>query len=811
MPKRSKGLSTNTEMTSATRATSRGSALSDRLPRAALELDLTTLAHYLTRTHPEPYRRGGGRVAFNARLARLRASIPAAGLTREAFLRHVAPLVASLGDGHTTIYLPATTAEVNRRVWVDLDLAGEEVFVRRSYGANATSLVGRRLVAVEGVPLQILADRMEKLRGADNSTQNWVHLMDAFRESRWLARLLERPALPTSLRLSLRDADGGAVQEHRVPVGPQAPTPVSEPKSRFTIPKPNAAGIAWTILDGGEQGAVALLRISSLMRYREAFEVWRKAGFQANLGSHLDTVALAAVGKASFASLKAVGAKIAAIPSATETLLALRRAMVKGKVTRLIVDVRDNRGGNSFFTAIAQAVLFGPETLDEATPSYQVPRISSLYFENYKRRSVTQELRRRGLRRLGDYDFSQFFRYRARGKISKERKESVLAEAKGYSPTFARFVESPEGRRGIAPRHIAVVTSARTYSAAFGLATMLYRRGAQVVGVAAAQAGNCYIDSLGYRLQHSGLQGTISYKKSVRFPDDPRVGESLSPDYPLRYRYLAARGFDPHASLRLAQEALTHATEDRTLKRAPKVRWRGKSDGALALLTARFRLEEVEGKAAGTETKRGSRRRLLRILEWVYRRSRHDRRSCQARSDALSILAGNERGERSRCVEYALVLAQAFRAMGYCARVVWLQGKSAHVLAEVWAPWLNKWVLADGQFAAVVQRSGKLLSALEVVNALRKDKGVGLQSLLFGRRDPRYLRWLSAYTESLMVPLDMSYGHAFDRLLVWPLEPSKAARKTRPWRKPSYLRQTHYLIAKKPAWLYPSCQFEAKR
>ncbi|MBW2735038.1 MAG: hypothetical protein JRH20_21870 [Deltaproteobacteria bacterium] len=32
------------------------------------------------------------------------------------------------------------------------------------------------------------------------------------------------------------------------------------------------------------------------------------------------------------------------------------------------------------------------------------------------------------------------------------------------------------------------------------LAVMLYRRGAEVVGVASSQAGNCFIDSLGYTL-----------------------------------------------------------------------------------------------------------------------------------------------------------------------------------------------------------------------------------------------------------------------------------------------------------------------
>ncbi|MEZ4573269.1 MAG: hypothetical protein R2849_23720 [Thermomicrobiales bacterium] len=45
---------------------------------------------------------------------------------------------------------------------------------------------------------------------------------------------------------------------------------------------------------------------------------------------------------------------------------------------------------------------------------------------------------------------------------------------------------------------VTVLTSARTYSAGFDMAAMLYKHGATIVGAPSSQAGNCFIDTLRY-------------------------------------------------------------------------------------------------------------------------------------------------------------------------------------------------------------------------------------------------------------------------------------------------------------------------
>ena len=50
-------------------------------------------------------------------------------------------------------------------------------------------------------------------------------------------------------------------------------------------------GVAWQqLVSKAHDRSVAVLRIGSMMRYREAFEVWRSTGYTANLREHLSEV-----------------------------------------------------------------------------------------------------------------------------------------------------------------------------------------------------------------------------------------------------------------------------------------------------------------------------------------------------------------------------------------------------------------------------------------------------------------------------------------------------------------------------------------
>jgi hypothetical protein len=80
----------------------------------------------------------------------------------------------------------------------------------------------------------------------------------------------------------------------------------------------------------------------------------------------------------------------------------------------------------------------------------------------------------------------------------------------------------------------------------------LYKAGATLVGTPSSQAGNCFGDTLQFRLGNSKLSGSVSHKYFDMFPDDPEMGRVLRMHHQLTYEKLKSYGFDPNAEILFA-------------------------------------------------------------------------------------------------------------------------------------------------------------------------------------------------------------------------------------------------------------------
>lgn len=762
-----------------------------RLSQAAARADVRQLAQLLAAAHPDPYLRGGGRVAFHRRVQRALASIGPEGVAVRQLLGLLRPVVASVQDGHTTIGLPRQRRLSLPHTRIDFEVIDDQLRVRRVYDESQRFALGAALESVAGVAVGDLVERMKDLRGYDNSVSNWVHLASALGAPDLVAALLQVEQAPDPLALAVTLADGAT----RTLSLPWTTTPPGDPlaaSSRIELPTANAAGLAWGLMGDGDD--IAYLRIDSMMRYREAFEAWRATGYTQNLGEHLTNVARAALGSEPPAG---VDERIAAVPSATELMQSLVAAAARANAHTLVVDLRDNSGGNSYITFIVLYALFGYEVLRDAEWGYQIPRYSSLYFDNYQTATIERVSEGQDLA-IGDFDFTDEAAWRrvmqhGLSEDERGRRERDLDSAAARSTTFGSWLAQRAGAPTWKPR-LVVLTAARTYSAGFDLAAMLFKQGAAIVGVASSQAGNCFIDSLGYHLDHSGLGGSISYKHSLLFPEDPKLGRVLRPDVPLTAKAFRRLGSDPNATVLLALEWIAEQRRARTTAAQPvgELVWHGELDGALALLKDRYGLASV---IEGAETELDQ---LMAIRNWVHGRWEHDCCNIPERFDSLSILQAAERGERFRCVEYAITLADAYRALGWCARFVRLQGRGAHAVTEVYARDHDGWVLMDGQHAAHVSRGGVPLSARAIQQAL----AAGATDLVAHVDGPPvdYLAWLAPMLDYVMVPLENSYGRQLDTLVVLPPPAGELPRS-----KPRYLRNTTYRLASGPALLDKSC------
>ena len=66
------------------------------------------------------------------------------------------------------------------------------------------------------------------------------------------------------------------------------------------------------------------------------------------------------------------------------------------------------------------------------------------------------------------------------------------------------------------------------------------------MGTPSAQSENGFINALFFSLKNSGLNGSISYVETHRFPKDRIAGASLPIYHPLKWSEFEKRKFDPN-------------------------------------------------------------------------------------------------------------------------------------------------------------------------------------------------------------------------------------------------------------------------
>lgn len=156
--------------------------------------------------------------------------------------------------------------------------------------------------------------------------------------------------------------------------------------------------------------------------------------------------------------------------------------------------------------------------------------------------------------------------------------------------------------------------------------------------------------------------------------------------------------------------------------------------------------------------------RVQAVTHWVHGLWQHDGSHEPKAGDPISIIEAARQGERFRCTEYSVVLAGALNSLGIPARVLGLktadvqtrESGAGHVVTEAYLPDRKQWVMLDGQWGAIPERTGVPLSAVEFQQALAE----GAADLkIVGDADFRaYTRWIQPYLYYLDAPFDNRVG-----------------------------------------------------
>lgn len=529
-------------------------AQSARLPRSELIADIRELSDLLESAHPDPYLHGGGRIAYHLGLQKLIRSIPEEGLSREDFLAVLRPFVAQLGDGHTTLSPLPTERNAMNPGGVPLLF---EVIERRLYVDAVTReedrpLIGATLESIEGVAFTEILARESLWQGHDNDE----HVLSALARkgalyyADSLRRLLPEWQDRSRIEVGLHNP-GGELEMHTLAPAIGVGDPPLRKRSRIDLPDlPRWVGYEFL----GPSREIAYLWIHNMTTYREMFEYSRAVG-----SPGYETWARKVWERSHPGPSPAdLGEVFAGIASATETFQSLFRDMKASSSRALIIDLRRNFGGNDLMVPIFLYFLVGfDRTVSLLGEMTEIQRLSALFADSTQAGIDLDGISYAGLvpLREGDYDFSLDPRFMPPGRGSGAVRDHYLRLFE-KSPTFYSVFESRESEASYSPERIMVLSSNGTQSSGFDLLVNLERLGAEIVGVPASQAGNGFGNIRHFTLRFSQLEGWISTKYFLRFPDEAPIGYVLPPSHPLTYRKLAAFDFDPNASLLLALEVL---------------------------------------------------------------------------------------------------------------------------------------------------------------------------------------------------------------------------------------------------------------
>ena len=523
------------------------------LTQQELIQDTRQLASFLEQSHPDPYISGGGRIAFQRRFQNLLEDIPAAGMTTEQFYRLLLPFVAGLRDGHTAILPPQTGTPPQPGLPLTFKIIDESLAVAGDLRKENTTLRGALLLSVESVPILELVRRQNDFRGIENVYGTLALLTRSLSTTKGLQSLLPQWSDTAKIRVALQLA-GGDIRDFDFELGEGTENSLAEPTTEVLLPDMSRSDVAWHFLD--KSGKTALLKIDDMSSYREAYEDW----FDSGMSEGLEFARATYQKFHGEAAPERVEDILAGIPAATDVFRDLVVAMKRDETSLLIVDLRENTGGNSLMVQMLLYFLYGQESMVSYDKGFQISRYSDLYFQVYANASLEEINSDRAVPLdIGDYDFSE---ERAR---DDENNQAASPKAAGDSlkriPTFYKVFSQNLYENFYRPPHLVVLSSAWTYSSGFTMLAALEGLGATVVGTPSAHAGNNFGDSLLFQLTNTQLRGAVSFKQNVTYPDDPEKGRCLRPDIILTHDKWASLNFDPNAEVLLALEFLETANE----------------------------------------------------------------------------------------------------------------------------------------------------------------------------------------------------------------------------------------------------------
>jgi hypothetical protein len=531
----------------------------EKISRDKLIEDTRQMAKLLETVHPQPYFKGGGKMAFHRRLQNILHNIPKDGMTRETYRGLLSPLVASVDDGHTYVYADGSFD------WAGVPLlfyiVEKELYVSAVFVEGHKQYLGARLRRLEGIELPDLLKRTHQYYGADNEYGTLTQLgnYELFLAKKSVIEdIIPEWTDKSKIKISLLLPNGNPI-DVVLPTFKEYPNKVFRPNPGIELPPLNGREFNWGFLD--EKGNTAYLRVLTTSKNMETFE---KQMTYSDPSEDIRDLYENLYDKAPEGTIEEILAKL---PSLTATYGDMVRQMKEKKSKALVIDLRTNVGGFALSADVLIYFLYGKEALIDLHRSVNIAtrKLSTPYFnddpdltldeinalgEKYKLRNFDLV--------TDDYDFSDP-QMLEDGLLEREYARKLVEDDLKLSKTFWAEYQAGTHSNFYKPDNVIVVTDSATFSSGFTFAKYFDVMGATIVGSVPSENIGQMGESFRFRLKNTNLGGSISRSYLVHdstISEDEVSKTLLIPDHELTYEKLKELGFSRPSAIEYALELL---------------------------------------------------------------------------------------------------------------------------------------------------------------------------------------------------------------------------------------------------------------
>jgi hypothetical protein len=516
----------------------------EKIARKKLIQDVRQLTHILEQAHPDPYINSGGKVAYHRRLQELIIGIPEDGMTKEEFFFHISPFIAKLEDAHTGLYFDKELQDKDNPGGIPLYFIPieESLIVNAVTREEDFSLLGAKLVSIEGIVFDELINRVKNLQGFDNMSNLLGKLgrfgMLYFKNS--LLRLVPEWKGNNQITVTLELSNGKREKKQLKVVG-KRPDPLLSGATKLELPNPKRC-FDYSYLDS--ENNIAYLKIDNMMTYREAHELFQNIGY--NDFNFIPKIVYPRYNKDPVP--EELSDIVKGLPSATEIFTSLFQEMKGNKTNYLIVDLRKCDGGQDYIILFLLYFIIGFEKAVNLIQSRSdVLKFSQFMNDQTKDGINLEEIHyyKHVPLEINDYYFANDKTFTLYQDTSSKIEDYSKSMEK--MPSFYKEFKDKKHEAYYAPKKIIVLSTDVTHSSGFDLMLNLKHIGAVTLGVASGQSGNCFGNVRMFELKESKIKGKVATRFFIAFPENPKTHLTLEPDFELTYDIFSSFDFDENA------------------------------------------------------------------------------------------------------------------------------------------------------------------------------------------------------------------------------------------------------------------------